>query len=82
MDADTKQPITTISCIKAVLDNTAYENRGDQRKADRIYDVVAACKDSIDLEDADFTELKGYMLQYKPFLNGRTFAPILSQFEE
>ncbi len=84
IEANSGEPITTINCLKALLDNTAYENRGEQRKADRVYELLVSLGDagSFDLEDADFQLLKGYAERYQPFLAGRAFSPILAQFED
>jgi hypothetical protein len=84
LEATTQEPITTVGCIKAVLDNTTYENRGEQREADKVYEKVSALESPSDfvLENAEYEVVKRYIEKYPPFLTGRVFSPILAQFEE
>lgn len=83
IEAGTQQQLTVVRCVKALLDNVEYKNRGDQRTADKLYEKLSDVnEETFDLEDAEYAFIKGYIEGYKPFLNGRMFTVVLNQFDE
>ena len=76
---ETAKPLTTKGIIRAILENSAYQNSADIIKAARILSKVEA--DSIiSLDDADYEFVKQWASIYPPLVNkGLMFLDFFNQ---
>jgi len=83
IDSVLKVELTLLLLVKSMFNSVRYDNREDQRTADKIYNKLEDLKEpkEIELEDAEFELMYKYAQKYEMFLNGRTFLPILDELE-
>ena len=79
-DAGTKKELNTANLIIICLGNSKYPNTADQWKAYEITKKIEDEKD-VELEDADFDFVKGYVEKFEPYRTGFTFMPFLELFK-
>lgn len=70
---DAGQIMNSPYLIRRMLDISTYKTRGDQKKADRVFEHMNVHGDVILLEDEDYSFVMKMLQDFPPYLQGRRY---------
>lgn len=73
--------MNSLYLIKRMIDLNKYKSRGEQKKADKVYEKLEVKDGVILLEDEDHEIITKMLQDFEPYLTGRMYSPFFDAME-